>query len=69
MATHTIEGLNIEGDAIEEMLVYLDELRESGETNMFGARPYLMEAFDLDKPTGAKVLTYWMQTFEERHKA
>ena len=69
MATHTIEGLNIEGDAIEEMLVYLDELRESGETNMFGARPYLMEAFDLDGPTGAKVLTYWMQTFEERHKA
>jgi hypothetical protein len=52
----------------DEHLVYLDELRESGETNMFGARPYLMEEFDeLSKTEAEVVLTYWMKTFSERH--
>jgi hypothetical protein len=50
-----------------EHLDYLDLLRESGETNMFGARPYLVKEFDLDLATAGKVLTYWMQTFGVRH--
>ena len=29
----------------QEHLDYLDELRESGITNMFGARPYLMQSY------------------------
>lgn len=29
----------------DDHLEYLDGLRESGATNMFGARPYLMEEF------------------------
>ena len=29
----------------EEHLEYLDELRESGITNMYGARPYLINEF------------------------
>lgn len=29
-----------------EHLRWLDDLRESGKTNMFGARPYLMEEFE-----------------------
>ena len=33
----------------EEHLEYLDNLRESGITNMFGAAPYLEFSFDLDK--------------------
>lgn len=52
----------------DEHLEYLDELRESGEINMFGARPYLLLAFpDLSENEAAKVLTYWMYTFSERH--
>jgi len=52
----------------EEHLVYLDDLRESGDTNMFGARPYLMDEFpELSPSEAAKILTYWMQTFSERH--
>ena len=53
----------------EDHLTYLDELRESGITNMFGARPYLINAFpELSESEAAKILIYWMQTFSERHK-
>ena len=33
----------------KEMFTYLDELRDSGVTNMFGAAPYLQREFDLEK--------------------
>lgn len=52
----------------EAHLTYLDDLRESGETNMYGARPYLMGEFpELDKNDAATILSYWMKSFEERH--
>lgn len=45
----------------DEHLEYLDELRASGETNMFGARPYLMRAFpELDRNDALTILNYWM---------
>jgi hypothetical protein len=48
----------------DEHLEYLDELRESGDTNMFGARPYLQSEFpDLDDHDSAAVLSYWMKSF------
>jgi hypothetical protein len=48
----------------EEHLEFLDELRESGATNMFGARPYVSEAFpDLTDDEAAGVLGYWMKSF------
>jgi len=50
------------------MLSYLDDLRELGETNMFGARPFLQEEFlELGRKQTGGVLTYWMETFEARH--
>jgi hypothetical protein len=51
----------------DEHLTYLDDLRESGATNMFGASPYLQETFDLTRHDANRVLTYWMETFESRH--
>lgn len=48
----------------KEMKEYLDELRESGEINMFGASPYLMEEFGLDKKEARKVLQEWMNSFK-----
>jgi len=52
----------------EEHLVFLDELRESGETNMWGAVPYLMADFeDLTKKQAGDIHTYWMKTFAQRH--
>ncbi len=51
----------------DDHLEYLDWLRESGDTNMFGAAPYLVEDFDMDISTARKYLSYWMATFSERH--
>ena len=52
----------------DEHLEYLDELRESGETNMFGAAPYLQSEYpNLGKDQAKQILVYWMKTFEERH--
>ena len=52
-----------------EHLVYLDKLRESGVTNMWGARPYLMAKFpELRREEAAQVLRYWMDSFTERHQ-
>ena len=57
------------GNLTDEHLEYLDELRESGITNMFGARPYLMDSFpELESKNAGEILTYWMKTFSERHK-
>jgi len=44
---------------------FLDELRESGKTNMFGAGSYLEEEFGLDKYEARAVLSEWMRTFEK----
>jgi hypothetical protein len=51
----------------EEHLRFLDQLRESGATNMFGAAPYLVEMYGLSKADARAVLTHWMETFGERH--
>ena len=40
---------------------FLNRLRESGETNMYGASPYLACAFDLPKREASKILMEWMQ--------
>jgi len=42
---------------------FLDGLRESGVTNMFGATPYLQEQFGLDKKEAIDVLVAWMKQF------
>ena len=39
---------------------FLNRLRESGETNMYGASPYLACAFDLPKREASKILVEWM---------
>jgi len=51
----------------EAHLEYLDDLRESGEINMFGAVPYLEDRFRLSPDVARDILGYWMQTFSKRH--
>jgi len=54
---------------LDEHLEYLDELRESGDTNMYGATPFLMSEFrKLTEQEAREILQYWMKTFTERHQ-
>jgi len=46
---------------------FLDWLRESGKTNMFGATPFLQKQFNLNKEEAKAFLLEWMETFGERH--
>ncbi len=44
---------------------YLDRLRQSGETNMFGAVPYLQKEFfelGIDRKKAVQVLQAWMDS-------
>jgi hypothetical protein len=50
---------------LTEYFTYLDELRESGQTNMFGGAKYIEASFDVDRGTAKKVLIAWMQTFDD----
>jgi hypothetical protein len=50
----------------EEYFDYLDNLRESGVTNMFGAAPYLQEAFDLTRTEAREILKEWMENYGKR---
>ena len=49
----------------KEMFIYLDELRDSGVTNMFGAAPYLQREFGLEKREAREILAKWMQSMNE----
>ena len=48
---------------------YLDELRDSGITNMFGAVPYLMSNSELDKRDANYVMNLWTSSFVENTTA
>jgi hypothetical protein len=43
---------------------YLEQLRASGRTNMFGAAPYLMSRFGLERREAESVLLDWMDAHE-----
>jgi hypothetical protein len=61
MSTETIKITEQE----KEMFDYLNDLRDSGATNMFGASPYLVDEFDVDKHEAIRVLSKWMENYNE----
>jgi len=50
----------------EEHLEYLDELRDFGDTNMFGAGSYVQQAFGVSRYEAKDIVMYWMKSFGER---
>ena len=44
---------------------FLNELRESGQINMFGAAPVLADTFGMSKSQARGVLSACMQSFEK----
>lgn len=47
-----------------EYYSYLDALRESGVTNMFGAGQYLEKEFNVRPKEAREILLSWMKEFE-----
>lgn len=53
---------------LQEIYNYLDDLRKSGETNMYGAGPYIRDEFDyldIGKRESHKILAAWMKDFSK----
>ena len=51
----------------KEHLNYLDILRESGVTNMYGAGSYIQKEFAVDRREARTILQYWMSNFSKRN--
>tara|TARA_R110002020_G_scaffold63156_2_gene168574 strand:+ start:1607 stop:1768 length:162 start_codon:yes stop_codon:yes gene_type:complete len=49
---------------LSEYFDFLENLRESGVTNMFGAVPYLIDEFAIDKSEALDILGRWMETYQ-----
>ena len=47
-----------------ECLIWLNDLRESGITNMFQARPLLIEFFDLELEESKRIMKLWRINFD-----
>ena len=52
----------------QEVLEYLNMLRITGVTNMFGATPYIEDEFGLDKKESRRLLSLWMKNFNDKGK-
>ena len=49
----------------QEHCDYLLELRDSGETNMWGAAPYVEREFGVTKKEARQILIEWIESFKE----
>ncbi len=43
--------------------IFLEKLRRSGVTNMYGAAPYLQAEFDLSYEEAKQILINWMKNY------
>jgi hypothetical protein len=55
----------VEKASEDTMFTYLEGLRQSGVTNMFGAGPYLEREFGLKRAEAKEVLLNWMKSYEQ----
>jgi hypothetical protein len=49
----------------KKMFDFLNRLRDSGKTNMFGAGIYLISSFGVCKKEADNTLSKWMENFNE----
>ena len=58
-----MESNKTNNKTIKKTWLYLEWLRRSEQTNMYGAVPYLMEEFWFDEKEAKKVLIEWMENY------
>jgi len=49
----------------KEIFTFLNDLRDSGSINMFGAGPEISNEFGIDKREAREFLSLWMSNFNE----
>ena len=49
----------------EKYYTYLEKLRKSGATNMYGAAPWLEARFGIEKELAYDILANWMKNYDE----
>lgn len=52
-------------EATAKHFKYLESLKLSGDTNMFGAAPYLMREFHIGSKKALRILQAWMDSYKE----
>ena len=48
-----------------EYWIYLENLRRSGETNMYGAVPYIVSEFGVTRSEAREILISWMNNYNK----
>ena len=62
----TASGKRQATDQEKEVFSFLDDLRESGVTNMFGASPYVRDEFnDIGQLESRQLVASWMTNYNE----
>ena len=51
----------------QEVFKYLDALRRSGITNMFGSPAYVRKVFGASNAESIKLVAEWMDSFKEKN--
>jgi hypothetical protein len=59
--------IDLEDEFTQDIFAYLDDLRESGATNMFGAAAFIQRDWGLSREDATGFLAEWMRTFSDRH--
>ena len=62
-----MQEITIIDEQCKKYYSYLDDLRESGVTNMFGATPFLQKAFSIKQDIARQVLSDWMFSYSSRY--
>jgi hypothetical protein len=59
---------SVEGIDTDTVMQYLDTLRASGITNIFGAPAYIQNEFGCTKKESSEFFKYWVDSFGTRNK-
>ena len=54
-------------DCQDQVFAFLDMLRDSGKIKMFGAGPYVQEAFDFNRHQAKQYVLAWMKSYSDVH--
>ena len=61
--SRVIDSIGMTEEEVQPYLDYLDNLRESGVTNMFGAHRFVTGQFNVTDSQARAITAYWMGTF------